>query len=259
MTVSPDPEGHAQKRRFVELLDAAQARKIPIRFWWRDDDAATATPALDRLLAMARKYDVPLGLAVVPKPATAALAERLAREPKISVLQHGWQHRNYAPEGEKKVELGEHRPAPVVVEELRLGFDRLAKLFPKQFLPVLVPPWNRIAESVRKARQEVGLTGLSVFGPAPAGEPHWVNPHLDIFEWRPVRRPVGSEEAYAVLAAELEKRLAGDPQPIGIMTHHLVHGDENWDFLDELLALIAKRPAVAWPPIAMLFGLKSIE
>jgi hypothetical protein len=246
-----------QKQRFAGLLDEAAARGLRIPFWWRDDDAETATPALDRLLSVAGSHDVPLALAVVPKNATTALADRLAVEPRVSVLQHGWQHRNHAPEGEKKVELGDHRPPEEVVEELRLGFARISRLFPEKFAPVLVPPWNRISKAVGERRREVGLVGLSVFGPAPANEPHWVNVHLDIFEWQPTRRPVRRGEAYAILATELEKRIAGDPEPIGIMTHHLVHGDESWSLLSDVFSLTARHPAIIWPAVGELFALST--
>lgn len=250
-----DPEGDAQRERFVALLRAAEARPHPIAFWWRDDDAETATPALDRLLQLARRHDLPLALAVVPKRATAELADRLAREPKIAVLQHGWSHRDHSFPGEKSMELGDHRPLDTVLGDLRQGFERLTALFPEKFLPVLVPPWNRISDAVREARGKIGLVGLSTFGAPPTRDPHWVNTHLDIFEWRPVRRPLERAEAYALLALELERRLAGDPEPIGVMTHHLVHEEKSWDFLDELFGLAAKHRAVVWPEVGELFGL----
>ena len=153
------------------------------------------------------------------------------------------------------MELGDHRPVDVVLDELRLGFGRLTELFPTQFLPVLVPPWNRIADSVRERRQEVGLAGLSTFGTAPPGDPHWINMHLDIFEWRPVRRPLNTGRLMLLSWRRSERRLAGDPEPIGIMTHHLVHEEASWAFLDDLFGLIAKHPAVAWPSHAALFNL----
>ena len=247
--------GGEERLRFAKTLDQAAARGIKIPFWWRDDDAVDVTPPLEKLLALAQKYEVPLALAVVPKQATAALAERLANERSVSVLQHGWRHRNHAPDGEKQVELGDHRPAKVVLEELRLGFTRMTELFESQFLPVLVPPWNRIADGVRERSPEIGLTRLSTFGPAPAGDPHWINVHLDIIEWRPIRRPLSPSEAYAVLTTEMERRLAGDSEPVGIMTHHLEHEEGNWSFLDDLLELIAKHPAVEWPSHPALFDL----
>jgi hypothetical protein len=243
----------AGRQRFAESLDQAAARGIKIPFWWRDDDAVDATPALEQLLLLARKYDVPLALAVVPKQATPALAERLGREHKTSVFQHGWRHRNHAPVGEKQVELGNHRPVDVVLDELRLGFSRMMELFSRQFLPVLVPPWNRIADDVRAKRRDVGLAGLSTFGKPPPDDPNWINTHLDLFEWRPVRRPLKPDKAYAVIAAEVDRRLTGDAEPLGIMTHHLVHEEASWSFLDDLLSVVASHPAVAWPQHAALF------
>jgi hypothetical protein len=102
---------------------------------------------------------------------------------------------------------------------------------------------------------QAGLVGLSTFGPSPKGDCHQVNTHLDIFVWRPVRRPLDRAAAYARLCAELERRLAGDPEPLGVMTHHLVHEEESWNFLEELFSLTAKHPAVRWPKIGELFGL----
>jgi hypothetical protein len=253
MTISVD--AGIEKRRFSESLDQAAARGIKIPFWWRDDDAVDATPALETLLALARKHKVPLAIAVVPKHATEALAARLADEAGVSVLQHGWRHRNHAPEGERQMELGAHRPVEVVLGELRLGFSRMAELFSPNFLPVLVPPWNRIADNVREKRRDIGLTGLSTFGKRPPGDPHWINTHLDIFAWRPTPRPLGTSEGYAVLAAEVERRLARDSEPIGIMTHHLVHEAASWVFLDDLFNLISTHPAVAWSSPRKLFQL----
>ena len=213
------------------------------------------TPALERLLLLARRHGLPLALAVVPERATEDLANRLASEPNVGVLQHGWSHRNHASAGERKMELGDHRPLCEVVEELRAGFGRLTSLFPQKFHPALVPPWNRISAAVQDARIDIGLVGLSTFGPAPKEHYDQVNTHLDIFEWRPERRPLSRVEAYAVLNLEIERRLTGEDEPIGILTHHLVHAEASWDFLDELLGLIAKHPAVHWPAVEELFGL----
>jgi hypothetical protein len=256
MTTSAAGGADGEKRRFVKTLDWAAARGIKIPFWWRDDDAIDASPSLETLLALAQKHDVPLAIAVVPKQATVALATRLADEPNVSVFQHGWRHRNHAPDGEKQVELGDHRPVDVVLDELQLGFSRMVELFSARFLPVLVPPWNRIADDVSERSRDIGLIGLSTFGEPPPGDPHWINTHLDIFEWRPVRRPLSFSEAYAVLRVEVERRLAGDPQPVGIMTHHLVHEEASWAFLDDLFDLTAKHRAVAWPSHAPLFDLR---
>jgi hypothetical protein len=255
---APDLAGDAERDRLIALLDQAARRSKRPQLWWRDDDAATVTPALERLLALACRHDLPLALAVIPKDADEALAARIAEQPRVTVLQHGWQHRNHAAPHEKKMELGSHRPLAAVTDELRLGFERLGQLFPDAFLPVLVPPWNRIDERVSAARQEIGLVGLSTFGPAPVGAVHQVNTHLDIIDWR-TRGPLPRAEAYAQLCGELERRLGGDTEPLGILTHHLVQEDASWVFLDELLGIAARHPAAAWPSIGDLFAVAAVR
>jgi hypothetical protein len=248
-----DAEGDAARARLTALLDEAAAKGHALQLWWRDDDAEDATPALQELLALAAQHDLPLALAVVPKGATEALAARLKSEPRVAVLQHGWAHENHAAEGEKKIELGGAYPRDQARDELGHGREKLEALFPGRFLPVLAPPWNRISGEVRGVASEVGLTGLSVAGPADA--PHQVNIHVDIFEWRPVRRPLSRAEVYARVSAEIERRISGSDEPIGIMTHHLVHEEASWTLLDELFGVLAKHPAARWPGTAELFGL----
>jgi len=254
--MSADPEGDRARDRFAALLDQAAGRGLKLPFWWRDDDAEDVTPALARLLGLAARHAVPLALAVIPRGASEALSSAATVVPRVSVLQHGWQHKSHATTGEKKIELDAHRPLDTVLDELTRGHMRLQELFPHTFHPVLVPPWNRIADSVREARQNVQLPGLSTFGPVPAGEAHWVNTHLDIIDWA-VRGPLPRATAYDVLARETERRLSGEPEPLGILTHHLVHQDASWDFLDELLALTARHPGVIWPSTEELFQLAS--
>ena len=243
------------KRRLLELLDAASARAAELRFWWRDDDAQAATPQLARLLDLATRFHLPLGLAVVPAAVAPQLADHVECVAQLHVLQHGWSHRNHSPPGEKKMELGDHRPKEAIERELRLGFERLRGLFPGRFLPVLVPPWNRIGAAAKAAMPSIGLCGLSTFGPADAAAIHQANVHLDIFAWRPARRPLTPSEIYAGLCREVSRRLDGASEPIGIMTHHLVQSEESWALLEEIFALLRTHPAAAWPAIPALFDL----
>jgi hypothetical protein len=243
------------KRRLLELLDAAGDRSAELHFWWRDDDARAATPELARLLALATRFHLPLGLAVVPAEVAPQLADRVAPVAELHVLQHGWDHRNHSPPGEKKMELGDHRPEATIERELRLGFERLRRLFPEKFLPVLVPPWNRIGAAAKAAMPSIGLCGLSTFGPVDPPAIHQANVHLDLFAWRPARRPLSLPEIYAGLCREVSRRLDGASEPIGIMTHHLVQGEESWSLLEDVFALLRTHPAAVWPTIPALFDL----
>ena len=152
--------------------------------WLRDDDAIEPTAALDRLLALAGRHSIPLTLAVIPAHAGEALAVRLSGEALVSVAVHGWAHRNHAPPGEKKAELGAQRPAATVLDELSRAKAVIDRLFPENSVPVLVPPWNRIDWSLVPLLSGHGFAALSVFGtakPAPIGI---VNTHVDIVDWQ---------------------------------------------------------------------------
>ncbi|MBP0617384.1 polysaccharide deacetylase family protein [Jiella mangrovi] len=217
-----------------------------VAFWWRDDDARRPTPELERLLALAKDHDVPLALAVIPEGAEPALAERLSREPHVSVLLHGFSHANHAPEGEKRAEFGDHRPAEAMAGEITAGKSKLEGLFGNSFHPVFVPPWNRIGPSARTLLPHLGLPIVSTYGPAKArgeGMPAEHNTHLDIMDWRAMRG-LAIDEADRLLAAQIDENRAGET--IGILTHHLQHDEAAWALANRLLGLLAAHPAAGW-------------
>ena len=240
-------------------LDRWQEAGLSARFWWRDDDAETPSPALDRLLALRASRDLPLALAVVPAGAGAALAERLARENGLRVLQHGYAHRNHAPETEKTIELGRHRPLAMVMAELRAGRHRLETLFGKRFLDVVVPPWNRIDRRVVGALAPAGYRGLSAFGPRASrfAQPGLiqVNAHMDVMNWTS-RRFLGTAPVLKRAVHHLRLRREGEAdvaEPTGLMTHHLAHDRAAWDFIARFLDETEGHPAGRWIGSALAF------
>src|SRR5579883_282812 len=226
--------------------------------WWRDDDAATVDPRLDALLEMTR--GLPLALAVIPALADTSLASRIASEPRVTALQHGWKHANHAPKGERAAELGAHRPLDTVFDELGRGWQLLSQLFGPVALPVLVPPWNRVADSVTSRLSQAGYRGLSTSGPRRSREVSprvsLVNAHVDIINWRS-RSFIGTTEAVRRLVGHLsarrEDRVDAD-EPTGILTHHLCLDAESRIFLERLVAFTRAHPAVRWMPAGEAFA-----
>jgi peptidoglycan/xylan/chitin deacetylase (PgdA/CDA1 family) len=250
--VSLDQAGDRERDALLTVLDSAST---PVCFWWRDDDAQEVTPQLERLLALRRRHGIPLALAVIPAHATIRLAERVGDEPGVVVLQHGWQHGRHAPAGAKEAEFGDHRPLPEMLAELNRGRQVMERLFPTNFLPILVPPWNRVGESVRKARHEAGLPGISGFRQRPPADPHTANAHVDPIAWMSSRSALSREELFRYLRIQTEARLAGTAGPIGILSHHLVHDEPVWELLDEVLESICNARRAEWPAIRSIFGL----
>ncbi|MBX4924609.1 polysaccharide deacetylase family protein [Rhizobium binae] len=234
-------------------LDRWQAAGRVARFWLRDDDAIEPTPDLERLLAVTGESAVPLTLAVIPGLTGEALAARLTAESAVNVAVHGWSHTNHAGPGRKKQELGGDRPAEIVLGELAEGFRLLERRHPARFLPVLVPPWNRIDSALIPALPGLGFAALSVYGRAKPGGPlSLLNTHVDIIDWHGTRGGRGDDELVAELVAELRDRFAGSDEPIGVLTHHLVHDAAAWNFLSALFAATSRHPAVRWLPAPAL-------
>ncbi|MFM9860763.1 polysaccharide deacetylase family protein [Pseudoxanthobacter sp. M-2] len=237
-------------------LDALAAAGRTISLWWRDDDAALPEPALDRLIALSDRLQLPLVLAVIPEPAQPSLAERLARPDAVhvTVVQHGWRHANHEPTGARAAELGGARPVETVLGELTEGRSKLAALFGQRFLPVLTPPWNRVDAEVARRRGEVGLPGLSTFTSLERAG-HRLDPHLDPIVWKTTRSYMGDERMLMLFDEQVAARTgeAADV-PIGVLSHHLSHDEPVWAFLEAFLATTAGHPAVRWPSPPALFG-----
>lgn len=243
------------KQLIVELDRCAHAGRR-VTFWLRDDDAVAATAPLERLLGLAGQWNVPVVLAVIPWPAEPGLAVRVAGFPHARVAPHGFAHRNHAPAGQKKQELGNHRPRAAVLDEIADGFAMLVNAFPGQAVPMLVPPWNRIAPDLLPDLPGLGLRYLSTFGMEPPHAPApglvQVDCQLDIMDWRTRRSHPGD-----VLAGRLAAlvRQASPAAPIGILTHHLVHDEAAWTFLADLFGTTAGHEAATWGwPVAEFAG-----
>jgi hypothetical protein len=247
-------------------LDAWLGQGRQATFWWRDDDAGLPNPALEHLLSVAGRAGIPLGVAVVPAWLSREVVETIqaAGEPVI-VLQHGFAHANHEREiqpGERKVrpaECGGARPVEVVLEELAGGATRLAASFGSRFLPLFVPPWNRIAPAVIADLPRLGYRGLSTFGPRRVARPApgllQVNCHVDPILWREGKRFAGPAVALDRVRAHLLARRDGqvDPsEPTGLLTHHHDLESAGWAFLEELLGRLQTHPAVTFPPLGSL-------
>ncbi len=225
--------------------------------WWRDDDAVRPGPALDRLLDLAGER--PLALAVIPALADAGLPLRLDEKEGHVVLQHGYAHRDHARPGERKIELG-GRPPDEVLAELEAGRGRLDELFGGLSLPVVVPPWNRIEETVADRLADAGWRGLSALGPRQALTRSGlmiVNVHADLIDWKGSRGFAGEARVLGSLVGHLRARRTGEAdaaEPTGLMTHHADHDEACWCFLCALLRFLDRRP-VRWLGAAEVFGL----
>jgi hypothetical protein len=224
-----------------ELEDEVARRRDagrPVTFWWRDDDAAVVSSPLKKILQLSKSTSVPLALAVIPERAEPELF-RLLHE-RVTVLQHGTDHRNRAGAGEKKTEYPAAEPIDVALARITDGLGRLRVFAGKRFLPVLAPPWNRLRKDLITQLPAIGVRGISGYGARASAEPapglRQVNTHVDIVAWRRGRRFIGEAEALSGALGHV----SGE-EPVGWLTHHAEHDEAAWRFLERLFALKGVR------------------
>jgi hypothetical protein len=240
--------------QFLKKLDAYGRDGRTAQLWLRDDDAIEPTQQLFRLLDLSARWNAPMTIAAIPADATDALADLLTPIPAISVAVHGWDHVNHAPASQKKQELGMHRGEATVLARLADGLARINVLFGDRAVPLLVPPWNRIAADLIPHLPGLGYKALSVFGPEPHKSPlPMVNTHVDIIDWKGSRGGRPKDALYVQAVRHLES-VTAQRVPLGILTHHLVHDEAAWEFLEDLFAATANHPACRWVSVSELMN-----
>ncbi|MEM7318252.1 MAG: polysaccharide deacetylase family protein [Pseudomonadota bacterium] len=228
-----------------------EKRKIPI--WWRDDDAVDVTLQLDRLRTLARRLGIPIHLAIIPAGATETLAKTVGSLPELIPVVHGWAHKNHSPGDQKKAEFGSHRPDTNLAKDTARSLRRLGELFGADLHPCFVPPWNRICDTAVANLAEQGYRALSTYGPRksvfPAPGLEQINTHIDPIDWRNTRSLVDQDKLIEQLVRTLADRRLGQAdhrEPLGLLTHHLVHDEPIWDFTQAVLSRLLDGPVELW-------------
>lgn len=237
----------------AELACWAAAGRRP-SLWWRDDDAVRDEPQLRRLLDLSRSAQVPVALAVIPQALEPSLPRLLERERGVSVLQHGSDHLN---DGwpDRPTQFAPDRPVEEVAAVIRAGAEALAALPGR--LPIYVPPWNRLEDNVLAALPLAGVRGVSVFGEYASRTSGLVrcDSHVDVLRWRVQPRFGGAWRGLGRLRRALaRRRLSGRwDDPVGLLTHHQVHDEAAWAFLERLLRSDLLRRRAQWRSAEALF------
>ena len=260
-TISPRDDTDPWSALEAELAHWAAAGR-EATFWWRDDDATKAGPKLDRLIAVTDASRAPLMIAAIPARVERSLAARVSATDHLWVAQHGFAHVNHAPRGLGlgAWELGSHREPDIVLRDLEVGRARLEALFDNRFLPVVVPPWNRIDSTLFAALGRAGYRGVSAFAPRHAAEPavrfRQINAHADPIGWKNHRRFVGEAKALSMLVDHLAARRTGEADPdeaTGYLTHHIDLDEDAWAFSERLGTVVRDHPAARWCDPAALW------
>jgi hypothetical protein len=217
--------------RLIHELGIWRRAWHPPILWWRDDDCREPTWQLDRLLHV--RGDFPLTLAVIPDGDLSALSKRLAEFVGISIAQHGVDHANKLPDGGPRSEFPEDMAQDCINAAVAAGRARLsaAGLSPEFF----VPPWNepndRLIAAIKATQYDTYSIGIH--GAPRDGLAH-IGAQVDILRWKGAPKFRGKRRIFDALRKQLERRRKAGKfdEPIGLLTHHLVHDEQAWAFLE---------------------------
>jgi hypothetical protein len=260
-------------------LDRWAARGLKARFWVRDDDACEASAPLARLHEFAARYDITIGLAIIPARIHPSLLKFMSEEgQRFHPMCHGWQHVSHSPEGSKWSEFGEGRPPEAAIKDAQLALDAFRSHF-AGYDAVFVPPFCQISNAVIEALPAIGYAGLSA-GPGwlerklshlpssairlpairmprrPRSGIRRLDVHIDPIDWQKRTAHSAATICNAVMKS-LHPRYMGvvsSDTPIGLVTHHLDHDDSVWAACNDVMDAVRYHPAVEFLNIGQFFA-----
>ena len=125
-------------------------------------------------------------------------------------------------------------------------------LFGADMRRMFVPPWNRINAEISMVLKNQGYRVLSTYGARTATSAaglDLVNTHLDPIFWGGSRDLIDPDVLIAKTAAHLHSRTEGREdafEPFGLLSHHLVHTEAIWSFIEAFLNEMRMGGATVW-------------
>ena len=247
-------------QRLEKEINRLDSENKCMEIWWRDDDLEAPSHSLENMISVSDNINLAPLLAVIPARASKQLV-KLLNQCNINIAMHGLNHYNYEPLTRKKAEFGSFRPIEAQWKDLEKGISHLEQLFGDLFLKCFVPPWNRINSELAKTLPSFGISSLSTFssrkGATPVPGLLQVNTHVDVIDWKENRSFIGAELMAGKIAGELQNCRTGtieNPEPIGLLTHHLMMSIDDWKEFQEVCIVLKKSISIKLTSPINYFG-----
>lgn len=223
------------------VIAALDLRDRPLRLFLRDDDAGWDDGRLQRLVELCDRSGATLDLAAIPCALDATTGAWLAARigDRLGCHQHGYTHTNHVATG-RKCEFGADRDFDTQLADLRRGWLLLEQRLDGRGDAIFTPPWNRCSQATVDALRTLGFRALSRdagaaqlrldgLGSIPV-HVDWMKHRLDMAASTPDLMRLASLIAEACLRED----------ELGLMLHHAVMQEADFEALAELLATLRR-------------------
>jgi peptidoglycan/xylan/chitin deacetylase (PgdA/CDA1 family) len=230
----------------LPIQSALDSAAKPVNFFFRDDDAGWNNAELLVLLDLFESHEVPLDVAVIPRSINQAtlnlILPRLKRSPHLlAAHQHGYEHVNHEQTG-RKCEFGNARSLDQQQTDIRAGKFLFEQAFGGPSVSIFTPPWNRCTETTAHCLREAGFQVLSRdLTATPLLAPGLRELPISI-DW--FAKHKGNRVTFQELGTQTANAIRTQPQ-VGIMLHHAVMDQSEFQQLDNLLSLLTTHPKVS--------------
>ena len=232
-----------------KALAMCRHKNVAVPIWWRDDDAVAMTSHLARLNETSVRTGIPVHLAIVPANVDPLLPSLINTSQLLPVV-HGWAHLDHSDSRTKKNVFLTKRAG--AAHETLNAIKVMQTLFGADMRRMFVPPWNRINAEISMVLKNQGYRVLSTYGARTATSAaglDLVNTHLDPIFWGGSRDLIDPDVLIAKTAAHLHSRTEGREdafEPFGLLSHHLVHTEAIWSFIEAFLNEMRMGGATVW-------------
>lgn len=222
-----------------EISSIEVIEKSPV-FVRVDDLGTNDLPAIDIIINICKKNDIPLLLAVIPEQLSEETADYLKNEiskewPGLIIAQHGVTHIPYVGHV-KKMEFSLWEDVDQIIHKLEVGkkilFDRIGI-----DVTWYVPPWNKYGRNLVDALEKSGFESFSASTRLPFYSDKLAN--FPINQDIVVNKNTKEIEEDPVKLFSETKKMVRNNKRCGLMLHHHTLQEKHLKTLDQWATYVA--------------------
>jgi len=214
----------------------------------RDDDVKVFTPQFIEIFYLFKKYKIPVIYAVIPKGVDEKTVSFLNKEKQknpglLDIIQHGFQHTNYAPAGIPKYEFGDRRTYAQQKADILRGLKKMQRLFGKNFTPAFTPPYHKYNLTTLKIINELKIPVFSANKPTRWKKKkfHDIPINIELNDYQNGLVNISAVE----MIKRISKKLNSPQRIIGLLFHHKTFTHENhFKEMEKVLKFLMKNKGV---------------